>query len=550
MSKDKKSILEEAATDLMQIVEAAKKQAKDNLAKELPEKFDVLLNEELNKISSKKESVNESEKDVAKEPVVEGKKTDKKKESINEEMDMRDFSIEEVETAFDQANGQEEFSVVPNGEKQEFSVDDIAAAIDSVETLNNEKEVAEETQNVNDPYSKFKEMYETMGQYIKEIEDQQMHENYISEFDQQMGGLYGETFRESLGDEKCNELFEMFVARKKGDPFGEKNEKPNIAESVEEEGDPFGDKSHPAPNVANEAETKPFKDDGESLNEEDKDQPFDDKDGDPSDEQGESIAEQKEQGGKQNYKGREDGGPTQAMIKEEDDDKDEDKIEVEIEVGGEDEKEEEREEKPVDEIHGQSYSAGKVRAGTLPNDGQQYRNRPGHERTRAEWGEVSEKYEKRMKSLIEENKKLSKELNEAKTSFGKAEELVENYKTHLEKYRGQLREMAVFNSNLANVNNILVNEELALTTEDKVSVINKFKSINTIDESDKVYGEILTEMKEGKKTISEDVEEKVGDSVGESSKQKIDEAIERTAYENNEHVSKIKKLMKYVDNRK
>ena len=37
MSKDKKSILEEAATDLMQIVEAAKKQAKDNLAKELPE---------------------------------------------------------------------------------------------------------------------------------------------------------------------------------------------------------------------------------------------------------------------------------------------------------------------------------------------------------------------------------------------------------------------------------------------------------------------------------------------------------------------------------
>jgi hypothetical protein len=202
----------------------------------------------------------------------------------------------------------------------------------------------------------------------------------------------------------------------------------------------------------------------------------------------------------------------------------------------------------MDEIHGQSYSAGKVRAGTLPNDGQGYRNRPGHERTRAEWGKTNETYKKRMESLIKENKKLTKEVNEAKKSFGKAEKLVESYKSHLEKYRNQLREMAVFNTNLANVNNLLVNEELALTTNDKVSIINKFKGINTIDESDKAYGSILTEMKQGKKTISEDVEAKVSKTVGESSKQKIDEAIERTAYENNEHVAKIKKLMNYVDN--
>ncbi len=524
MSKDKKSILEEATTDLMEIVEAAKKQAKDDLAKKFPEKFDMLLNEELNKLSSK-ESVKESDKDnTEKEPVVEGKKTDKKKESINE-MDMSQFSMSEVEDAFDGASDQEEFSIIPdeNGEDGEVTVDTISQAIDQIGDLNNEK-MAEEAESVSDPYTKFKEMYETMGQYVKEMEDQKMDEEYSTAFDTHMTENYGEGYAQSLGEETCGKLKESFIAKKMGEPFG--------------------DNSHESPNV-NESDTKPFKDDGESLDESE-DQPFDDK-SDPSKEQGKSVAEQKKQGGKQNYKGREDGGPTTGMIEEEDD-KDEEEVKVDIEIEAEKEKDEDKD--PVDEIHGQSFSAGKVRAGTLPNDGQQYRNRDGHSRTRAEWGKANENYKKRVTSLIEENKKLTKENNLAKKSFGKAEKLVENYKNHLEKYRTQLREMAVFNTNLANVNNILVNEELALTATDKVNVINKFKSVNSLEESDKIYGEILTEMKEGKKTISEDVEKQVTTSVGESSKQKIDEAIERTAYQNNDHVNKIKNLMKYVDNRK
>ena len=75
--------------------------------------------------------------------------------------------------------------------------------------------------------------------------------------------------------------------------------------------------------------------------------------------------------------------------------------------------------------------------------------------------------------------------------------------------------------------------------------------MNSLEESDKIYGEVLNEMKEGKKTISENVEEKVSKSIGKSStpKEKLDEAIERTAYEKNDHVAKIKKLMKYVDNK-
>lgn len=499
MSKDKKSILEEATNDLMEIVEAAKKQAKDDLAKKFPEKFDMLLNEELNKLSTK-ESVKESAKDnKKKEPVTEGKKTDKKKESINE-MDMTEYSMSEVEDAFDTASSEEEFSIVPDeNEEGEVTIDTISQAIDQIGDLNNEKEMAEETESISDPYTKFKEMYETMGKYVKEMEDQKMHEEMDAEFDTHMKEYYGEGYAQALGEEACGKLKESFVAHKQSEPFG--------------------DNSHAAPNV-NESEDQPFEDNS-----------------DPSKEQGHSIAEMHKVEPPHGEGSDPDKGQdtTPAGINEE---------EKEHEEKHDDDREEEEK---VDEIHGQSYSAGKVRAGTLPNQGQGYRNRPGHERTRAEWGKANENYKKRVTSLIEENKKLTKELNVAKKSFDKAENIVENYKNHLEKYRTQLKEMAIFNTNLANVNNLLVNEELALTANDKVNIINKFKSVNSLEESDNVYGQILTEMKEGKKTISEDVEKKMTTSVGESSKQKIDEAIERTAYQSNEHINKIKSLMNYVD---
>ena len=47
--------------------------------------------------------------------------------------------------------------------------------------------------------------------------------------------------------------------------------------------------------------------------------------------------------------------------------------------------------------------------------------------------------------------------------------------------------MAVFNTNLANVNSILVNESLNLTHEEKVKVINEFKKVNSINESQEKY---------------------------------------------------------------
>ena len=94
-----------------------------------------------------------------------------------------------------------------------------------------------------------------------------------------------------------------------------------------------------------------------------------------------------------------------------------------------------------------------------------------------------------------------------------------------------------------------MNEELALTQDDKIKIINEFKKVDNITESQTRYKEFLNEMKETKKNLTESIEEKVSASVQPSSAQKVDEVVESTAYENNEHIKKMKKLIEYVETR-
>jgi hypothetical protein len=157
--------------------------------------------------------------------------------------------------------------------------------------------------------------------------------------------------------------------------------------------------------------------------------------------------------------------------------------------------------------------------------------------------------EKKISSLIEENKKLTKKLNETKKYKETVTGLVESYKSALDKYRGQLKEMAVFNTNLSHVNNLLVNEELALTQEDKVKIINEFKQVNNIVSSEKVYKKFLTEMKGGKKTLTESIENKVSASIQPSSKQKLDEVVEKTAYADDKHLQRMRKIIETIEHR-
>ena len=182
---------------------------------------------------------------------------------------------------------------------------------------------------------------------------------------------------------------------------------------------------------------------------------------------------------------------------------------------------------------------------TAAHPGNEYEGEGGVSKRRFAMQEA----QKKVDSLIDENKKLTKKINETKKYKESVTTLVESYKSALDKYRNQLKEMAVFNTNLAHVNNLLVNEELALTQDDKIKIINEFKKIDSIAESQKKYKAVLTEMKDGKKTISESIEDKVSASIQPSSKQKLDEVVEKTAYEDDEHIKRMKTLIEYVEHR-
>ena len=247
----------------------------------------------------------------------------------------------------------------------------------------------------------------------------------------------------------------------------------------------------------------------------------------------EEVTEQKNQGGKQSIPGRESGGPTTAMIDEEEiTDSD-----VEAVLGAP-----AMEEQEVDENiqHTQTHSnARQVGANDNTNYGKEKRLRAA----------MKNEGETKISSLISENKGLTKKLNETKKYKQSVTTLVEQYKAAIEKYRDQLKEMATFNTNLAHVNNLLVNESLALTQEDKIKIINEFKKVDTIAESQEKYKSILSEMKTSKPTLTESIEKKVGASVAPSSKQSLEEAKEVTAYKDNEHVNKMLKLIEYAENR-
>lgn len=455
MSNEKKlSVLEEAVVELQQVLETARKKAKDRIANEMPKKFDSLLKEELNKISN--ESAQESAKDSnGKEPVNEGKKTDEKKESLNEtEFDMRDLSINDVEEAFDSASASDEFQVSDD----EINLSDIEKELGEMEVMageidNIQKEEASVDTN-NDPFEKIRQIHEMMSEMIKQMDDAKMHEAYGQEFEQKMSEMYGTGYKEELG-EAVTQLYEKFVANK-----GKAQKAAPIQETLdldaEKEVDPSTIK----------------KEEGEAA-------------------------------------------------------------------------EEKREDKELDETgHGSSLAQNKVAgADQLPKpENAQYKE------NKYRYALRNENYKKRMTSLLDQNKKVSKELSEAKSQLKKVTDLVNEQKNVLVKYRNQLQEMAVFNTNLAHVNNLFVNESLALTAEDKKEIINKFKGIGSINESEKTYKAVLSEMTKGKKTITESIEDKVNNSIQPSASKEIVEAVsEKTGFAVNEHVKKIKGLMNYVD---
>lgn len=513
--KDKKSIIKEAIVDYNEIINAAELNARKKLAEEFPGKFKDLLNEEL------KNNKNKTEKESY-------KKIDEQKESNTDESDANKKIVMETKETKKEKKEVENVDDVVKKEKAPKKDD-----VDNEKTEKTDKKETSKKEVVENDVQKGKksEVNEEFDISSLNIDDIDSAIDSANENDEV---LTIEEIEREISD------LEALQAEGKED-FVDGDDKVSFAKDGEST--PY-DKLVQLKNQIQEVI------DTMSTNEGD-------------------VDEQKRQGGKQNFAGREKGGPTKEMIDEEEPvdemhkgnysdatvDKmqqgkfdraliDEDDLEIsdaDIDALLDDESE-------VDEQHGISHAKRKLASGDrLPRKGQGLPK--SHEPQLRSARQSMSENAKKLKALIEDNKKLSKKLSEVKKQKETHNALLENYKTALGKYRTQLKEMAVFNTNLAHVNNLLVNEELALTQDDKVKIIKEFKKIGSLTESQEKYKSLLSEMKETKKNISEELEDKVSSSVASSSKKKLDEVVEKTAYENNDHIKKIKRLMEYVDRR-
>jgi len=495
MANDKKtSVIKEALVEFNEIQEAAIANAKKNLAETYPEKFNDLLKEELNKNKKTKESY---------------KKIDESKESnesddveTNKENDVMKKQTKETEKVVTEDAGKDgvftEKPKMPDMVKEEREKDfmgdienDTPNKADSktedgntyVEKITTKKDTLANKTSIKEEFDMTELDEEAVGTALENADDDD-EVITMDEIENEIQGM--NNLEEELSDMGGLPRPEL---QKRGSATGQEGDAYNQLVKMREQLD-------------------------EMIS-------------------GMGVAEQKNRGGAQSIPGRENGGPTQSMIDEEDSITDAD---VEAVLGAPAMEEQENVEENLE--HTQTFhTARKTGAQNNTNYGKESRLRDA----------MKENENKKISSLINENKELTKKLNETKKYKQSVTTLVEQYKSALEKYRNQLKEMATFNTNLAHVNNLLVNESLALTQEDKIKIINEFKKVDTIAESQEKYKNFLSEMKQSKPTLSESIEDKVSASVSPSSKQSLDEAKEVTAYADDKHIQKMKRLIEYVE---
>jgi len=505
----KTSVIKEALLEFDKIQNVAIANAKKRLAEQNPEKFNTILKEELNKNKSGKESYKKI--DENKESVDVDKPSKNKKSDMKNQKETKAVVNEgDTNTPFDKKAPE----VGPDVVKEERDKDFMGSV--EKDTPNINKPLPEDGDTYTDKITTKQDSLANKTTFKEEFDITELDASAVGtaleNADDDDEVITMDEIEEEIST--MNELETINTNPKSGSDDGIAYDKlVTMKNQIQEMIETIGEQKNNGGKGANRVN-----------------------DGGPTtsmiDEE-EEVDEQKNQGGKQNFTGREKGGPTTSMIDEEEiTDAD-----VENVLGAP-----AMDEEDVDENmqHTQTHSnARQVGSQNNTNYGKGNRLRSA----------MREGKEPKISSLIKENKGLTKKLNETKKYKQSVTTLVEQYKTALEKYRNQLKEMATFNTNLAHVNNLLVNESLALTQEDKIKIINEFKKVDTIADSQKKYKSFLTEMKESKSTLTESIEDKVSASVAPSSKGKLEEAKEVTAYADNEHVNKMKRLIEYAENR-
>lgn len=481
-NEEKKSILENAILEYTQILEVAKSKIAESHSKELDEMVTKLLKE--NDISQYKEPVTVKEESQLEEM------TNEESTSVDENVeaiDMKEASLKEIEEAFDAASDDDEFKVVKSDDNngEDFSLSDIEGEISEVMS---EIEAAEnsEIENVVEPEVEVDNLTK-----IKQIHEEMG--KMIEAMDAEKNDL-------AMKEEFHNKMTETF-----GEGYEEKLGMDECGKMYETWKGKMNETSEAAPIAESEAGT--------------------------------AIPKTNKTGIKGTFTPN--AAAKQGSIQTK-------AVEKPIKIA-EDEVSEEAEqvaEEVVDETHGVGLSANKLVGGT--NAPQLDHKDYAKDKVRlALQKEQNEKLQKRINSLVKENFELTKKANKADSVVKEMTKINEAYKNAIDKYRKQLNEMALVSTNIANVNNILVNESLALSFDDKKNMINEFKKVSTVEESENTYKKIVKEFTEAKKTIKESVEDKISKStIAPSSSNEVNESLE-PKNEINEHIEKIKKLSVY-----
>lgn len=231
------------------------------------------------------------------------------------------------------------------------------------------------------------------------------------------------------------------------------------------------------------------------------------------------------------------------MDDESEEESDEDEIEIDMEDESDDEDEMESEDEGEfnpEDLEDEEESDDELEEGKGPRSF-------AHKRTQA--GKLgSSKYDQKfLRPAVRQESALKKDIDKLIKENEELRSINLEFKDALKKYKTQLYEMAVFNANLSHVNNLFV--EHTTTVNEKKEILNKFKSVATIEESKSVYNQFvstLNESKKAKKTIEEMVEKpSVG---GDSGSQKLNESLQSN--KEDENIKAIKKMMKYIETRK
>ena len=468
---NKKTILSEASLEYNEILKAAKELA----INEGIGKVNKLINENLSNDIKSKEPIQESfQNDNEEESISFDVKSGENEEpnssednqniftealddeSNDEEINLSELPFEELEEMFSEADEEDEFNI-DDKVIDNISTDDLESELNSTEipTENGEQLPDEEENEVEIEGNETDDQLELstvevlsklqgeLGNLILSLQDKDDQDKLSTEFDDHMQNIYGEGYREKLG-ENYDELFTIYKQNKSNNMDKGKEVSENI----------------------------------ENLNLDD------------------------------------------------------------------DQNKEPQEEEQVDESHGSQLSLNK-RAGADVQPRPEYAQ---YKENKLRAG-IQEGVNKRIETLINENKKLKKqlsEINEGTTKLSKTVDeknnLLEKYTNVLENYRTRLNEMVVFNTNLANVNNLLVNEDLTLNSKDKERIIESFKTVSTIEESKNKYGELLVEMKSTTSSNIQNIAKKVDTIVESSSKQLVNEMVEQTSFS-----PEIKKMMDRIN---